>query len=155
MSVSSKVGFSEPKTIKTLNGEKVYKFKLLRRKQAARIYHNTIKALLGALASVAGKDGKKSAESIARAIDGLEFDLVWELAEALLKGAVIQPDPDNLNNVVSITNLSESDYYDEEREELYIALYHALEANYPKSFALARGRLQDTGIDLASLMDTA
>ena len=127
------------------DGEKLYKFRILTRREAARVFHNSIKLILKALSGLSGDD---KSTKIVEAIDSLDFDHVWNLAKVLLKNCIISPNMENPQHMITISNLDETDYFDDCREELYIALYYSLKANYPKSFSRVAEKLQGFSGDL-------
>jgi hypothetical protein len=131
--------FEHTAKVKTLDGEKEYNFVLLKRKDAARVFHNTLLAIAGAFSELikSGEDTKP--EDMLKAIKTLEFDTVWDLGETLLAGVVIDRQEIDLE-----------DYYGENPSELYLAIWYAIQANYPKVFTKLRERL--TGSSFAESM---
>ncbi len=136
-------------TVKTLDGEKLYTFRLLRKKDAARIYHRTVSVLLSAIAQAVG-DGGPAAKI--EAIKAIDFDTFWDLASTLLKDCFIRPNSDNPDHIITIDSLDDAEYFDDEREELYIATYYALKANYPKSWGRIEKAMGDFGPKVAAMM---
>lgn len=135
-------------TVKTLDGEKVYTFRLLRQREAARIFHETVSVLLTAFASAMGGDAAAKID----AIKSVDFDTFWDLAAALLKGCIIRPRIDTPDFFITVEDLNTCEYFDDAREELYIAVYYALVANYPKSFARVERAFKDFGPRLEAMV---
>ena len=136
-------------TVKTLDGEKLYTFRLLKKKEAARIYHTAVSAILSAIAQAAGGEGPTAKLEAIKAID---FDTFWGLAHTLLKGCVIRENPDNPDDMVQVNDLDECEYFDDLREELYIAVYYGLKANFPKSWGRIEKAMGDFGPKLAAIV---
>ncbi len=141
--------FLSKQTVKTLDGEKLYTFRLLRKRDAARIYHQTVSVLISTIAQAVGDGGPAAKIEAVKAID---FDTFWGLASALLKGCAIRPNPDNPDHIVSIGDLDDTEYFDDEREELYIAVYYALRANFPKSWGRIEKAAAGFGPKLAAMV---
>ncbi len=123
---------------------------MLRQKEAAKIYHKTVSVLLSALAQAAGGDGPAAKLEAIKAID---FDTFWTLASTLLRGCNIRPNPQgNPEFFITVEDLDTCEYFDEAREELYIAVYYALRANYPKSWARVEKAMGDIGPRIEAMM---
>jgi len=135
-------------TVKTLDGEKLYTFRLLRKKEAARIYHTTVSTVLAAIAQAAGGEGPTAKLDAIKAID---FDTFWGLARVVLRKCDIRPDPDNPDFFITIDDLDNAEYFDELREELYIAVYYGLKANYPKSWGRIEKAIAGFGPRIAAM----
>lgn len=128
--------------VKTLDGEKLYKFRLLKRREAAKIYHTSVQTVVKLIAGAVGAD---TVEAKLLAIDSLDFDTIWNLASVLLKDCVVIPNMENMQYMIPLgSNLDDCDYFNDNNEELYIAIYHALRVNFPKSFSRLEKRLRDT-----------
>jgi len=123
-------------TIKTLDGEKNYNFIALKRKDAAEVFHSTLITIVSAIAEISkAKNDSDRTAAIFRAVKLLDFDTFWSLAEKLLKFVVIDD--------VEIKDINETDYFEENPEELYLAVFHAILENYPKVFIKLREKLKD------------
>ncbi len=115
-------------TIKGLDGvEKHYIFEKLKGKEALRVFHNTTLLLVPILAGLKGIQSKDEM-SVSALIDGLseavltlEFDSVWALAEKLFFCVMVEEVEINIE-----------EYYADQPDELYIALFHAIKLNFPK-----------------------
>lgn len=129
-------------TVKTFEGEKEYIFCALVRKDAARVFHNTLTTLISAVADVAVSKGESQTDAVFKAIKTLDFDTVWDLAEVLLRFAILDGE--------EIQDLNETDYFTDRPEELYLAVFHAVMLNYPKVF-LKLGEVVK-GFDLPSFL---
>lgn len=123
-------------TVKTLDGDKVYNFVLLKRKAAARVFHNTLLVLASAFAELAKSGAKIKPEDILKALNTIDFDTVWGLAEILLADVIIDNDEIDLE-----------EYYGDNPSEIYIAIWHGIQVNYPKVFTMIREKI--TGSDLS------
>jgi len=130
--------------VKTLDGEKEYNFVLLKRREAAEVFHNTLLVLAGALSEVV-KSGDNTDFDLGKALQALDFSVLWDLATKLLSGAMVDGN--------ELGELEESSYFEEQPEELYIAVWHAIQANYPRVFSKIRERL--SGSSIAETMKTA
>jgi hypothetical protein len=128
--------------VKTLDGEKVYKFKLLKARENMRVYFGTIKNLMQSFAVLASDYKGFNVASIGTAIKGLEYDVFIDLAKTLLRGTIIMPNPD-VDKFETIDNLEECEYYIDKPEEMYVAVFEALKANYPKSFSRLAKKVED------------
>ena len=118
--------------VKTLEGEKEYNFVLLKRKEAAEVFHNTLLVVAGAFSELVKAD-KSKPEDLLIAMKTFDFDTLWSLAEKLLRGVMIDGS--------EIGDLEETSYFEEQPEELYIAVWHGIQVNYPKVFSKIRERL--------------
>lgn len=122
-------------TIKTLDGEKEYNFVLLKRKDAARIFHNTLLVIAGAFAELVKAEEKPDTKDILKALQTVDFDTVWDLGETLLNGVMINKH-----------EIDFEDYFGENPSELYIAIWNAIQINYPKVFTMLREKLSGSVI---------
>jgi len=142
-------GIQKQVPVKTLDGEKLYTFRLLKMREAHRIYHKTVSVILAAIAHAAGGEGPAAKLEAIRALD---FDTLWDLARSLLCGCKIIPNPENPDMFVIIDDMDTCHYFESEPEELYIAIYHALKVNYPKSWGRVEKVLSDFGPRLEALV---
>ena len=137
MSINEKL-FAKAK-IETFDGLKIYNFQPLKTRDSLRLYFKTVQTLSATVAEAIGSADGVNMGNIAKAIRQIDYDTVMELAKPLLKGCNIKPDTSNLQHIIAVDDVEECDYFAENPEELYLAVYHALRINYPKSF----GRLQE------------
>lgn len=140
------------KTVKvqTLDGPKIYKFTPLKARRGQEVFHKTVRVLLGTIGGAIGPDG--GTEKLFGAIADIDFGTIHELARELLTGCEIKPDPNNLSKFVIIDDIDSTDYFDDNNEELYIAIYHALRVSYPKSFSrLEKGFGRNLGAMMTKL----
>lgn len=109
---------------KTLDG-KTRKVDLipLRRKEAARVFHETLVVILH---GISGATKENPGRILTEAINALSFDKLYELGNTLLKDAIIDGE--------EIRNLDDTEIFEENPEELYIVLFHAIKENYPNFF---------------------
>jgi len=125
-------------TVKTLEGEKEYIFQALIRKDAARVFHNVLTAVVSAVADIAVAEGASQTDAVFKAIKTLDFDTVWDLAEVLLKFSFLDG--------TEIKDLNDTDYFTDRPEELYLAVFHAVQLNYPKVFLKLKETLSGSGL---------
>lgn len=131
-------------TFKTLDDREVtYQFTALKRKEAALVFHNTLRTLLSGLAGAGREDG---GVDFVEALKGFEFELFWSLAKKLLKFCIVTSD----KGVVEIKDLDATDYFEDRWDELYYAVFHAVKENYPKFFS---GLMESLGFSLESQED--
>ena len=104
--------------------EKEYNFVALTRKEAMNVFHDSISAILSVIAEI---NDTSNEMSIFKALKAVDFDTFWGLAEKLLKCVLI--------NDAEIRDINQTDYFDENPEEMYLAVYHAIRLNYPNVFS--------------------
>lgn len=136
----------------TPDGWKQYQFTLLKTRQAAKIYHESVTSLLSVIAGAIGS--KEDARGRIEAIRSLDFDLIWNLGEALLRGCNVREDKCNPQNMISIRELESTNYFDDKREELYCAIWGALRANYPNSWSRLERGLEGFGPKIEAAIRT-
>jgi len=122
----------EPLNIKfkTLDDREVeYQLTPLKRKEAALVFHNTLVVVLKAMGEVSADEDKQGA--LLKALDVLDFETVWGLASKLLRNSIIKSD----KGFVEVKNLDECDYFTDRPDEMYLAIFHAVKANFPKFFS--------------------
>lgn len=124
--------------IKTLDGTKKFCFVPLRRREAAKVFHNSVKLIVEALANIGTSINNETVnpEGLSRALKVLDFDLLWDLAEKICKLMIVDG-----NDVADI-----EDYFGENPEELYLVLFHGIRLNYPKQCGQIMKRLGDSGL---------
>jgi hypothetical protein len=137
--------FQKKVEIKTANGIKCYEFEILHRREAARIFHSTLTSIAGALAGALDAKGGVSTEAIFKAIKSIDFDTIWDLAESLLRHCSVDG--------VELGPLDESDYYQDNQIELYLAIWHAINANFPSVFSKVREKIK--GSNFADALEKA
>lgn len=126
-------------TIKNLEGkEKKYFLQPLRRKDAAFVAHTFLRSLLKGLSGVTAKGGGQAA--LLQALSDIDFDLLWGMAEVLLRYSTIKQGKDN--PIIEIEDLNETDYFERNPEELYMAVFNGVKENYPEVFTKVRGVLK-------------
>lgn len=132
-------------TIKNLEGkEKKYFLQPLRRKDAAFVAHNFLRALLKGLSGINQRKMKGDGQAaLLQALSDIDFDLLWGLAEVMLRYSTIKQGKDN--PIIEIEDLNETDYFDENPEELYLAVFNGIKENFPKVFTKVRGLLGGLG----------
>jgi hypothetical protein len=115
---------------------KKYKFVPLKRKEAAEVFHTVLLSVISIIGSSASKDGKDSVQTVMVALRGIDFVTFWLLAEKLLKFVIIDNE--------EIADINETDYFTDNPEELYLAVFHAVLINYPKVFGKLQGIIRDS-----------
>jgi hypothetical protein len=139
--------------VNTPDGPKTYTFQLLKRKKAARVFHESLQQIIKLIAGAVDKNAGTA--GLIQAVESLDFNTFWGLAQTLLRGGNVRPDPENAGHVVPFGNLDETDYFEDCREELYLAVYHALKVNYPKSFSRLATKLGDFGQQIEAMAGQA
>jgi hypothetical protein len=114
----------------TLGGREVkYQLTALKRKEAALVFHNTLRTLLSAM--ISDDEEVSSTAVFVRALQNFDFELFWELASRLLRNATVFSE----DKIIEIKSLDNTEYFDDRQDEMYWAVYHAVQANYPKFFS--------------------
>jgi hypothetical protein len=134
--------------IDTLDGEKLFKFRKLNAYDNQRVYFTTVQQLLMSIAGLAtNKDGKpvKNLSDVdisrfATILQQIDFDVFH--------------DDDWAKGMVTVKSLSDCDYFSEFPEELYLATFHALQVNYPKSFGRLKEKLGAFGQKARAAMES-
>ena len=135
------------KQVPTFEGRKKYEFTSLTRLEAMYVAHTSLVTILGAVGSVAGlmfrekKDDDQETrehmvEGILQGLSKLKFETVWKLAESIFRNVVIEDDE-------IIEDINETDYFVENLDEFYSALFAGIEGNYPEVFSKVREGLKD------------
>lgn len=126
---------------KTVDGREVmYTFSLLSAKKALRIFHTTISSIITLIASTARSGG-----DISGIIQALDFDTLESLAGPLLYGAIVRPNgPSSNDDMFTLTDPLEHEYFLDNQTELYLAIWEALKANYPKQYSAIMEKLKDS-----------
>jgi hypothetical protein len=131
-------------TLTNFEGEEVtYNLLPLKRKNAAYVSHRFLQTLLKGFAKAA----KGGQEALLEALSAIEFDVLWDLASILLKGAEIH----GAGGIARIDNLDESEYFEDRPEELYLAVFNGVKENYPGVFSRVRGLLGDLAAKTSDL----
>jgi hypothetical protein len=153
--------------------EKTYTLRPIMRREANWVFHNFVKTALKA--TTKGIDGilsvlethgtnedeelLQSISSIGEAIDAIEFDTVYKVADILFAGGMVAScttDPiHNGSCTLEFAELPKSgkrrmgdngeDYFRDHPDELYVAVFKAINANWPKVFTRAREKLKGLG----------
>ena len=112
-------------TIKGFDGEeKEYVFNKLRGKQAINVFHDSSLLIVPLLLS--GLDMQQDLSVLAYKLQAISFDEIWSLAEKLLAFVIIDG-----NEIEDINN---SNYFGDNPDELYLAVFHSVKLNFPKIF---------------------
>ncbi|NIV93793.1 hypothetical protein GWN42_13590 [candidate division KSB1 bacterium] len=134
-----------------LSGEKVeYDLQPLKRKDAAYVAHTFLQTILKALSgAIAGSgDSNEKAKAVVDSLSKIDFETIWSMASILLKYARIKTE----NGIVEINDLDECDYFAENPDELYLAVYHGILENYPKVFSRVRDLMSGLGQQISERM---
>lgn len=133
--------------IKGLDGvEKEYRFVPLTRRDAVQVFHESLQVILRAISGASGAlqvdktSLRKSTIEPLKALEGLsrvDFETVWALAEKLLAWVVIDGE--------TFEDINQTDYFGDNPDEIYLAVYHAVSLNYPKVFSGLPGLLAGFG----------
>ena len=140
---------------KTPSGVKEYEFLALSRKEAMKVYHESLSSIAQVVSKAVqslqidrGNLGKSKidlgagAGGLLSGVAGIPFEKLWEVAEHLFKGAILGGE--------ELGPLESCDYFDDKPEEFYIALYHAIRLNYPMVFS----QVQKLLTKASGLLDT-
>ena len=144
-------GVTKQVTFWTPDGSRTYTYRLLKQKEAARIYYTTIATLIKAIAQAATGD----ALSKMRAVEALDFDTAWDLGRSLLSGCLIRTDPENEDDFIKVDNYETCTYFDDAQEERLIAIYQGIIANFPKSQERFQRAISGFGLKVEQLMEMA
>jgi len=140
-------------TITDLDKErKQYDLIPLRRKDAAFVMHSFLRTILKGLSEAVKKDQSMNMASILGALSEVEFDTLWAIAEYIFQGAEIKNVIKGKGEITRIDNLNDTDYFTENPDELYLAVYYGVLENYPKVFSKVRDRLTDLGLKISDQM---
>jgi len=130
--------------VKGFSGESAYNLEPLTRRESMEVFHKAFQMVARAMDAVTETDSEMGA--LLSVIKTLDSDTIWDIAKAVLREAVIV----NEKGKFEITDLDESDYFDDRPEEFYLALAHAIKENYPKVFFT----LQETlGVSLDEMLE--
>lgn len=124
--------------VKTLEGVKDYNFLLLKRKKAAKVFHESLSVIVRAVSELAMANKKFDVSKIGQAISALDFETLWGLGEDLLAFVIIDGE--------EIEDINKTDYFTDRPEELYVAIYNAIAVNYPKVFLKLKGAASAFGL---------
>ena len=125
-------------TINHFGEDKEYQIYTLVRKDAMRVMHTTLSPVMMAIASIAKN---KESMDFGGIIKSLDFDVVYDIGEKLLSGAMVNKE-----------EIDFEDYYGEHPTELYIAIYKCLQANYPDVFTKLQKAIDTVTSRLGSMM---
>lgn len=136
-------------TLKNLSGEeKRYFLFPLKRKTASLVAHLFLQTILkGMSQALKDTDSENTYSNVLKALSEIDFDVLWGMAIHLFKNATIK----SKSETIEIESLDESDYFSENPDELYIAVYHGVKENYPKVFS--RVRELTKGLNLGQFPD--
>ena len=114
-----------PLIVRDLSGqEKEYILPVLLRKDAADIFQNTCLSLFSIVRITLHEHGSPAA---ATEVSKISFDDFWLLARRLLSDKMIV-------NKICIGDIDNSNYFEENPDELYIAIFNSIRLNYPNIF---------------------
>ena len=121
--------------------KKNYNMMPLKRKEAVQVFHRVLQNVLGVLAQAGQSDGATMTDLFS-ALKTIEFEDFWWMAEKILKFVVV----DNQE----IRDINDTDYFVDNIDELYLAVFHGILENYPKVFFQFKGLLN--GLQLRKVM---
>jgi hypothetical protein len=120
----------------------------LKQREAGRVFHTCVAQLFGAITAVLGEtDQQKQIASIAAALGQIDYDLVWDVASALCKDAVI--------GGKEIQSLEEVDAISESPWILYMIIFHGVKGNWPRVFSGLGAKLNGFGSQIMDQMGMA
>lgn len=120
----------------------------LKQRDAGRVFHTCVAQLLGAITGMIGEtDQQKQVAAIAAALGKVDFDLVWDVAEALCKDAVIGGK--EIQSLDDVPMISETPWV------LYLIIWHGVKGNWPRVFSGLGAKLNGFGSQIADQMGIA
>ena len=128
-------------TLKDLGGEKKsYAVFAMNTADNLHVLHEVLRPVIKLLIGL-GKskdDEAKQLDGLASALDFFDYPTIKLLATKLLTPFVVDDE--------EYGGPYQCDYFRDNPDELYIAIYHALVANYPKVFLKLRGLVAASGL---------
>jgi hypothetical protein len=142
---------------------KQYDLVPLTRKDAAYVMHSSLRTVLKGLAEASGKSTSGfDTSALLKALSEIEFETLWSIARVILRGAQIKNVVKGQGEITLIDDLDDTDYFTENPDELYLAVYHGVIENYPKVFSKVRdlfgdlvNKISDRTLDQTSLSETS
>jgi len=114
----------------------------LKQRDAGRVFHTCVAQLLGAVTGFVGEtDQNKQIAAVAAAVGQVDFDLVWDVANALCQGAVI--DGKEIKSLDDLDAVAESPWI------LYLIIWHGVKGNWPRVFSGLGAKLNGFGSQIA------
>jgi len=130
--------------VKGFSGESAYNLEPLTRRESMEVFHKSAQIIAQAVGLVTESDTEMKA--LSSVVKSLDPGTLWSIAKAVFREAVIV----NENGKFEITDLDESDYFDNRPEEFYLALAYAIKENYPKVFFTLQEAL---GVSLDEMLE--
>jgi hypothetical protein len=122
--------------MKTLTGEKDLQLVPLKRKDAAEVFHTTLITLVSTVAEISKtRSDDDRTFALFKAVEQVEFSKIWGLADKLLANAIIDG--------VEIKSMDETDYFEQNPLDLYVAVTYAIIENWPDFFGKLRQGISD------------
>jgi hypothetical protein len=120
----------------------------LKQRDAGRVFHTCVSQLLGAVTGILGEtDQQKQIASIAAALGKIDFDLVWDVASALCKDAVIGGK--EVRSLDDVPEISDAPWI------LYLIIFHGVKGNWPRVFSGLGAKLDGFGSQIMDKMGMA
>lgn len=118
------------------SGDKQLNFALspLKQREAGRVFHTSVMQIVRAFSEIEGfKDESKIIKGLAKGLSSVDYDLVWDLAETLCKGALVNEK--DLGDLEDFEPLGETPWL------LYLIVFNGIKGNWPKVFSGIEARL--------------
>lgn len=120
----------------------------LKQKQAGRVFHTCVAQLVSAFSGAIGAEGQEQQiAGVAKALALVDYDVVWDLAEILCKGAFV--------NEKELKNLEELDALSDEPWLLYQIIFNGVKGNWPRVFSGLEAKLGGFASRIQDQMKTA
>ena len=130
--------------ITNLGGEKKqYFLQPLKRKTAAHVAHTFLQTLFRGLSKAGRAEDEDKQSAVLDAIASIEFETLWGLASELLRNSTIQQGVGK--PIIQIDTLENTDYFEDNPDELYQAVFFGVKENFPKVFSRVRASLRGFG----------
>jgi hypothetical protein len=130
-------------TVKSFSGESHYNLEPLTRKELLMVFHGCVEKVIAVIPELDNLDYSVAAVKLASMFSGED---IYSALCAMLRDAMIR----NEEGTFEIDDLTESDYFDDRPEEMYLAFLFGLKENFPKVFFTITQKL---GIEGDPLMD--
>lgn len=154
MTIEQRLGYERVVYESTSGEHREVLFQLLKRKQAFKVYNGTLKIVIDAMttAGVAMQSG--NATQAVSIIGKLDDDVIWDLAQKLLRGCSLHKGPEPTDLIEALDDLEKTDYFEDNWNELYLLIYHGVQANFPKCISQLKTKLGGFGAKMEAAADT-
>ena len=132
--------FEKEVKVKTLDGPKIYNYTLLTRMEAMEVFHEALSKVVAALGLVAKDINQLDTNPgvLLQAIEAIDFATIKKLASKLLRNSVLDGE--------EISDFEKTDYFNGKPLELYQAIFHGIEVNFPSVFSPIRETIKGMSI---------